>query len=54
VLSDLLGKGDIVTNNGVGLIVTMPHSYGLTLLAAARPYNYTYATYELMDDKYGN
>lgn len=48
MFSDVLGKGDIITNNGISLILTMPHSYGLTLLAAANPYNHAYTSYKLM------
>ena len=51
IFTDVLGKGNIVTNNPVSLVLTMPHSYGLTLLAASRPYNYAYTTFELMNDK---
>lgn len=50
VFTDVLGKGDIVTNNAVGLIATMPHSYGVTLLAAARPYSHIYAPYRLIKE----
>lgn len=50
MFTDVLGKGDIITNNGVSLILTMPHSYGLTLLAAASPYNYAYTSYKLMNE----
>ncbi len=35
--TDVLGKGDIITNNGIGLVVSIPPSYELTLLAASRP-----------------
>jgi hypothetical protein len=47
MFSDVLGKGDIITNNGVSLILTMPHSYAVTLLAAANPYNYAYTNFKL-------
>jgi RHS repeat-associated protein len=50
MFTDVLGKGDLITNNGVSLIFTMPHSYGLTLLAAASPYNYAYTSYKLMNE----
>ncbi len=49
MFSDVLGKGDIITNNGVSLILTMPYSYGVTLLAAANPYNCACTTYKLMN-----
>jgi len=49
--TSVLGKGDVITNNPVGLVATMPHSYGLTLLAASRPYNYAYTSFELMNDE---
>lgn len=49
--ASVLGKGDVITNNPVSLVATMPHSYGLTLLAASRPYNYAYTSFELMNEK---
>jgi hypothetical protein len=52
IFTDVLGNADIITNNQVGLILTMPHSFGLTLLAASRPYNYSYTIYRQIEDNY--
>lgn len=47
MFSDDLGKGDIITNNGVSLILNMPNSCGVTLLAVANRYNYAYTNCKL-------
>ncbi|WP_435274839.1 hypothetical protein ACMAZF_16500 [Psychrobium sp. nBUS_13] len=52
IFTDVLGNADIITNNQASLILTMPHSYGLTLLAAARPYNYAYTATQQIEDNY--